>query len=262
MYYQISSLLVPSPDAEACRSWERLGLQRSPLAARREGCRFLLGTTGHPIALDFVWSASQPGPSRPLTVVLRVEHLARTLDAWTQRGLPSTAWIHPLTDEPALWLPLADRAGYDLVLYEGPPVPAAGPHAFPLLRLDHLASVTHDLEPVSRFWAGVLDVPAVGEVRNANLVIRQHRVGDVMLELLGPAGPESNLWGRPLGPVGMTSWEVPDLDQAVALARSRGFTVPDPSAGVLPNTRITTIPGTELGGLNLQLLQYLSARSV
>jgi hypothetical protein len=55
----------------------------------------------------------------------------------------------------------------------------------------------------------------------------------------------------------MASWEVPDLDDAVRHGRMAGFTVPDPDGGPLPGTRIATIPGTELAGVNLQLLQYV-----
>jgi hypothetical protein len=54
----------------------------------------------------------------------------------------------------------------------------------------------------------------------------------------------------------MASWEVADLGGAVRLARAAGFPVPDPAAGPLPGTRIATVPGDELAGLNLQLLQY------
>ena len=46
------------------------------------------------------------------------------------------------------------------------------------------------------------------------------------------------------------------LDQAVAHARAAGFTVPDPAVGVLPGTRTATIPGAELAGLNMQMLEY------
>jgi hypothetical protein len=49
---------------------------------------------------------------------------------------------------------------------------------------------------------------------------------------------------------------VPDLDAAVRQARAAGFTAPDPAPGVLPGTRVATIRGPELAGVNLQLLQY------
>jgi len=165
------------------------------------------------------------------------------------------------------WLPLHDQAGTDLVLVQHACFARESHatalrhgllgHAFPLRRLDHLAAVTLDLEAKTRFWADVLSVLVVGEVKTPTMVIHQLRIGDAVLELLGPASPDRPLGQRPPGLVGMASWEVPDLDEAVARARAAGFTVPDPAAGVLPDTRVATIPGTELAGVNLQLLQYV-----
>jgi catechol 2,3-dioxygenase-like lactoylglutathione lyase family enzyme len=157
------------------------------------------------------------------------------------------------------WLPLSDQAGTDLVLVRHATAVQAGllDHAFPLRRLDHLAVVAHDLEGRTRFWAEVLGVPVAGEVVTPAMVIRQLRVGDGVLELLGPASPDGPLRQRPPGLVSMASWEVPDLDAAVAQAWAAGFSVPDPAAGVLPGTRVATVPGAELAGVNLQMLQYV-----
>jgi hypothetical protein len=54
----------------------------------------------------------------------------------------------------------------------------------------------------------------------------------------------------------MSSWEVDDLDESVRLARAAGFTVSEAATGALPGTRIATIPGSELAGVNMQLLHY------
>jgi hypothetical protein len=89
------------------------------------------------------------------------------------------------------------------------------------------------------------------------MVIRQLRIGDAVLELLGPASADSPLWKRPPGMVGMASWEVDDLEAAMGQARAAGFTVTDPAAGPLPGTRIATIDGAALAGVNMQLLQYV-----
>jgi len=96
----------------------------------------------------------------------------------------------------------------------------------------------------------------VSEVVTPTLVIRQLRIGDAVLELLGPGSPDSPIWKRAPGLVSMVSWEVADLEAAVQHARAAGFTVPDPAAGLLPGTRITTVPGAELAGVNMQLLEY------
>jgi hypothetical protein len=56
----------------------------------------------------------------------------------------------------------------------------------------------------------------------------------------------------------MAAWEVEGpLDDAVGLARERGFTVSDPEAGVIPGTRRASIPAGELGGVGMQLLEYV-----
>jgi len=57
--------------------------------------------------------------------------------------------------------------------------------------------------------------------------------------------------------VSMCAFEVDDLDASVALARERGFTVTDPSTGVLPGTRTATIPPDQLNGMAMQLLEYV-----
>jgi hypothetical protein len=55
----------------------------------------------------------------------------------------------------------------------------------------------------------------------------------------------------------MVAVEVPDLAAAVEHVRAAGFTAPDPAPGVLPGTRTASIPGGELSGMSLQLLEYV-----
>ena len=88
------------------------------------------------------------------------------------------------------------------------------------------------------------------------MTVRQLGIGDAILELLGDPTNSGPLRQRPFGLLSMASWEVADLEGAVALARAAGFTVSDPAAGALPGTRIATIPADELAGLRMQLLQY------
>ena len=131
-------------------------------------------------------------------------------------------------------------------------------HTFPLRRLDHLAAVAPDIEGACRFWSEVLGVPVYGEIRTPQLIIRQLKIGDAVLELLGPTGPDSPMSARPASLAAMAAWEVSGtLDEAVALARERGFSPSEPEAGVIPGTRRSTIPGAELGGIGMQLLEYL-----
>ncbi len=268
-YDAMDSLFIAVPDLGTCSPYERLGLRLSPA---RDGVRTLrVGAPGNSVAVHFL---TGPGPDAPLAgpvrralsagrglfaVGLRVPDLARAVGGLEDRGVVATRLSGAVGE--LAWLPLHDWAGTDLVLLGRARAADPGPpgHAFPLRRLDHLAAVTHDLEAKSRFWADALGVPVAGEVTTPTLVIRQLRVGDAVLELLGPASPDSPLWQRPPGLVSMASWEVADLDPAVRRAREAGFTAPDPAPGVLPGTRVTTVPGAELAGVNLQLLQYLHA---
>lgn len=130
-------------------------------------------------------------------------------------------------------------------------------HDFPLKRLDHLAAVAPDIEGATRAWSELLGVPVHGEVAGTGMIIRQLKIGDAILELLGPASADSPLASRPPGQASMCAWEVPDLDAAVALARERGFTPSEPNKGVLPGTRVATIPAAELAGVGMQLLEYV-----
>jgi len=102
-----------------------------------------------------------------------------------------------------------------------------------------------------------LGVPTFGEVRGRGLIIHQMKAGDGILELLGPETPDSPLASRPRGLMSMTAFEVADLDAAVEAARAAGFTLPDASPGVLPGTRTSTISPDQLGGLAMQLLEYV-----
>lgn len=130
-------------------------------------------------------------------------------------------------------------------------------HAFPLKRLDHLATVAPDLEGETRFWRDVLDVPLYGEIASPAMTIRQFQVGDAMFELLGPATPKSPLATRPAGLASVTAFEVENLDDAITEARRRGFTPSPAEPGVLPGTRRSSISPDQFSGIALQLLQYV-----
>jgi catechol 2,3-dioxygenase-like lactoylglutathione lyase family enzyme len=130
-------------------------------------------------------------------------------------------------------------------------------HDFPLKRLDHLAALALDLAGTERGWTQILGVPVHGEIRGRGIVIRQMKVGDAILELLAPEAADSPMRQRPPGLSSMCAFEVPDVDAAVALARERGFTPSDPATGVLPGTRVATIPGAQLSGMGMQLLEYV-----
>jgi catechol 2,3-dioxygenase-like lactoylglutathione lyase family enzyme len=239
--------------------YERLGLMLTPPS---DGRRVLpVGLGNRRFQLHFLSREESLLPRearRPGSLValgLRVADLAGELDRLRSLGVAAQ---EVSTGPPMAYLPLHEQAAVNLLLIQdGPAVAGAPVHAFPLKRLDHLAAVAHGLDAKTRFWADVLGVRAAGEVRTPALLIRQLRLGDGVLELLGAASADSPIHQRPAGLVSMASWEVADLAAAVAQARAAGFSVSDPAAGPLPGTQIATIPGGELAGVNMQLLQYL-----
>src|SRR5262249_35457243 len=126
---------------------------------------------------------------------LRVPDLAAALAILAARGVHARQFSGSGETTAMAWLSLADRAGADLMLTQaGQPGTTPPAHTFPLQRLDHLAAVTPDLDEKTRFWAEVLGVPVAGEVVTPTTVIRQLRFWDAVLELLGPASPDSPLW--------------------------------------------------------------------
>lgn len=253
MSVTLDALYVACADLSACAAYERLGLALTPAAAGRR--TLLVGLGPASFRVHFVADAAfLPGAGAgagAFAVGLRVPDLAEA----AARG--ASAVTGP-GGERLAWLPCRARAGVDLVFREdGPEIAGAPDHAFPLARLDHLAAVALELDDKCAFWSDALGVPVAGEVRTPALIIRQLRLGGAVLELLGAASADSPLRQRPPGLVSMASWEVPDLERAVALAGAAGFSPSGPAPGPLPGTRISTIPGPELAGVNMQLLQYV-----
>lgn len=293
---QLDHVTLPAPDlAAASGPFEQLGLRLTPAAVHpglgTENRVFFAG--GSPeshmyvelLALRDRDEAVGAGSERRgwlLRALERPPALARIAFATVDVAAASAALRpHGLTAEPyqafradgsliADVLPLTELApfaGVDLVLVSDPRPRAAVvahraadgllAHTFPLKRLDHLAASVPDLEAATKFWVDVLGVPVWGEVTSPVMVIRQMRAGDMVFELLAASGPGSPLASRPPGLSSMCAFEVESLDDAVALARSRGFSPPDPAPGVLPGTRTATIPADQLSGLALQLVQYV-----
>ena len=156
------------------------------------------------------------------------------------------------------WVPVAREAGANLMLDFRPPrVESAPEHRFPLRRMDHLAAVTPELEKSCTYWEQTLGLPITGKLATATLLIRQIRLDDVVLELLAANSADSPIHQRPPGLVSLISWEVDDVKAASEQARSAGFSPSAPAAGPLPGSRISTIPAGELGGLTMQLLEWL-----
>jgi catechol 2,3-dioxygenase-like lactoylglutathione lyase family enzyme len=290
-YEGLDDLVVGIADAAAAEPFERLGL-RMPPPVRVLGSPlqwWLISAGGRTnlftIVLSQISADSQPTPdwqSRLLQVgaqnantaralVLRVTSLAQSLRELATRGIEATPEelftesgvklgdmaVLPDRTEAVVRLALIERVRAVGDEHDGLQQEGLLAHSLDLKRLDHLAAAAPALEETTRFWQDVLDIPVWGEVVTATTVIRQMKVGDAIVELLGPAGPDSPLHSRPPGLSSMTAFEVPDLEAAVATARSAGFAVSEPATGALPGTRVSRIPAEELSGLGLQLLEYV-----
>ena len=129
------------------------------------------------------------------------------------------------------------------------------PHELPLQRLDHLAIIPADFDECTRYWTEVLGVPVVAEHDGPAFLLRQLQAGDLVVELLTPHDRSSPLAVDPPGIMPLIAVEVDDLDACIAHARARGFTVPD--AVEAPGRVRSTIDAPQLGGLSIQLLQYV-----
>lgn len=291
LYHRIDHVILPVPSLErAAEPFERLGLTLTPPTRHAgrgtENRAFFVGEPESEFYVELLGIADEPearrtrgdaavnawAPGGGLSgIALAVPDMAAALRALAEHGVQREAIAVTATDGrpigAAAELGIADRAMTEIVLIQYPESPAdrharheaAGllDHRFPLARLDHLAAVAPDLDAATRFWTDTLGVPVAGEIRTPVMIIRQMRIGDAVFELLGPATPDSPIASRPPGIVSMAAFEVPDLDAAVAQARAAGFTPSEPAPGVLPGTRTATIPAVELGGIAIQLLQYV-----
>ncbi len=293
MLDRIDHLVVPVPDlAAAAAAYERLGLKLTPLTEHQG-----MGTANRAAfigtgAANFTYiellgitdGQLVGGGSRAhyLDAVARGRALSSIafgtsdmpglVDSFARAGLNSEIHeVHAGDGRKLADTAIVDTAGalpFAVTLLQYPETRearyersvAAGrfAHAFPLKRLDHLAAVAPDIEAATEFWIGALGVRVAGEIRTPGMIIRQLQVGDAIFELLGPDGPDSRMAGRPASLASMAAWEVSgSLDDAVTLARERGFTVSDPEPGVIPGTRRASIPAGELAGLGMQLLEYV-----
>ncbi|MFO0866841.1 MAG: VOC family protein [Gemmataceae bacterium] len=253
MFLAIDSVLQAAPHGTDLSGYDRLGLSlnQTPPTHQLQVGNFAFVFIDEPEAgsmLRQAWDSVRPSGRTSLALTLTVENL----DA-----IPNGIRGKLADGRDAVLLPIEESAGAHLVLVSEGRKSAEQMHPFPLRRLDHLAIVTHDLEARCRYWERDLATPITGEVVTPTMVIRQIRVGDAVIELLGPVGADSPLWKRIPGLISMASWEVANVDAAVAQARAAGFDVADAALGVLPGTRIATVPGTALAGINMQLLQYV-----
>jgi catechol 2,3-dioxygenase-like lactoylglutathione lyase family enzyme len=258
--------------------WERLGFRLTPVQRQAripvEYRLLVLGEAERPFRIEFTTHLESPVQTPQMgTLVLQVAALDPALAALKAHGLSLSDTVttqDPQTGQPrARWARLEDttRTIVPLVIMECIEAPAETfrryaadgytAHRLAIRRLDHLAAITPDLAAATAFWTEVLGVSLAGTIQTPVMRIHPLRIGDANLELIGPANAESPLAQRPPGLTPMIAVEVPDLVQAIAEARAAGFTLSDPTTGVLPGTRTATISADQLAGLGLQLLEYV-----
>lgn len=129
-------------------------------------------------------------------------------------------------------------------------------HRLPLRRLDHLAAFVDDLEATTSAWQSILGVDLAGRVVGRGMVIHQLRIGDAVLELITPDGPNSPVADRPRGLSSTTAFEVADLSACRSMLVDQGFNPSEIAAGVLPNSETIVVGGDQLSGCNLQLIRF------
>ncbi len=136
-------------------------------------------------------------------------------------------------------------------------------HASPDKGFDHIACRVADYEAARGRWGEVagLEEHAQLNAEASGMLIGQFPIGQCMLELIAPNGPDSPLVQaieeQREGASPMVAIEVPDLDAEIARYRAAGLDVPDAEAGVLPGTRRSGIGAEQAYGIRIQLLEYV-----
>ena len=129
---------------------------------------------------------------------------------------------------------------------------------------DRVSCRVGDYEAAKRRWQQVagLEERMRYDLDEAQIVIGQLAIGQVLLELIAPSGPDSPLAQAVAdeGERALSAFarEVEDLDAEVARYRAAGIELPDPELGHLPGSRRSTISEQQAFGLSIQLIEYAS----
>jgi len=129
-------------------------------------------------------------------------------------------------------------------------------HQLPLLRLDHLAAFVSDLDAATAAWRSILGVELSGRVVGRGMVIHQLQIGDAVLELIAPDGPDSPVAQRALGLASMAAFEVGDLLSCRSLLVDQGLDPNPITDGVLPNSETVVVGGEKLSNFTVQLISF------
>lgn len=292
MLTRIDHLVVPVPDlVSVAGAYERLGLVLTPFTEHAgmgtANRAFFVGSSPETFAYFELLAITDAAIVRDgsrrhylqkaeagggvASLAFGVDDMAATVALFAARGMAAELReIHATDGRKVGKAAVVDTAGvipFGIALlqypetwdarYERSVLAGRFNHTFPLKRLDHVAAVSTDLEGDTALWES-LGAKLVGEIPGSVMVIRQLKIGDAIFELLASASPDGPMASRPAGLASVAAWEVDGaLDDAVALARERGFTASDPEPGVIPGTRRATIAANELGGAAMQLLEYV-----
>lgn len=140
--------------------------------------------------------------------------------------------------------------------------PPEGGHSSSAKGFDHLAVSVKDMAAGAAAWEATVGLKVTNTItpEGRGMAIGQMPSGQCMVELLAPTAPDSPLAKRletePEGAGSMVAIEVPDLDAEVARYRAAGITLDDAAAGVLPNSRTSTISAEQAFGLRIQLIEF------
>ena len=267
----------------AYKAFTALGLTASePSAANTDtnsaSCAFMVGGVAiehlavrdrevppaNPAEADIVRHLDAGGG--PYFIIFPVTSLDTARDAFDAHGGSTETVMHVFDSATITLLRPNDSsgAGYAIQLAEYPAELLAmqsqfatlSQHEFPITRVDHLAIIPSDFDASTQYWTDVLGVALQDEVTRPDAVARRFKVGDLVIELLKPAGNSSPLATMPTGLLPLVAFEVDDVEAAVALARERGFTASDPVPGPVEGTLVASIPADELAGTSFELQQY------
>ncbi|MFN0089266.1 MAG: VOC family protein [Acidimicrobiales bacterium] len=257
----IDHLIVPVADlAAAAAPFERLGLNLTPpmhhAGAGTSNRVFFVGNEATEFYVELLAGGGERGEVR---LMLQVDSADAAAEALAEAGIRCDrrevyrddssligSVVNPRTRAAGCGVGLIEYDADRLERVAGHRAAGRFEHELELRRLDHLAVITADLDATARFWAEVLGVPVAGEVTGRGMVIRQLRIGDAVLELVGA--------DRPPGLVPMAAFEVADLDAAAAHVRARGVAIEDPAPSVLPASRVARCSPD--GRFTLQLIEW------
>ena len=177
-YLAIDSVSLFTPDlAIAIKPFEVLGLQAARFTPSE--AKVFIGEPSHQFCIRL--HSGGHIPVGLTEIVLRVTELAGCEADLKRRG----AKFAVDAGKGIIAIQEYDRCGVRVVLQADTPSPVDKMPSSLVRRLDHLAVIAADLDEKTTFWAEVLGIKHSGEIKSPQVTIRQLKIGDAILELLG-----------------------------------------------------------------------------